>query len=57
MQIYLVGNSKQRRTQLRVLKRKYQYVEQNEWYKAAYECYGLLYEDGHSIPALISLTH
>jgi len=57
MEIYLVGNSKQRRTQLRALKRTYRYVEQNAWYKAAYDCYGRLSEEGHNIPAIISLNH
>jgi len=57
MQIYLVGNSKQRRTQLRALKRTYEYVEQNAWYKAAYYCQGHLSKEGHNIPAIISLNH
>jgi len=57
MLVYLIGNSKQRRVQLRALRLKYRYVEQNNWYKAAYDCYGILYEEGHSIPALISLNH
>ena len=39
--VTLQGNAKQRRIQLRELKRKYSYVERYEWYAYAYNVGGL----------------
>lgn len=39
--VTLKGNAKQRRIQLRELKRKYKYVRRYEWYPYAYNVGGL----------------
>lgn len=40
MIVYLRGNAKQRRVQLRKLKRTFQHVEPYDWSLRGYRCYG-----------------